>query len=202
MNTHELDIPEKSPDPYHDAYSRTVFGFWLYLMSDFVLFGALFATYAVLSQSTFGWSSGRELFQTPFNLTQTLILLFTSFTAGLGGTSAHRKHTNYTILYFGITFVLGAIFIGMELYEFSRLIGMGSTWDRSAFLSAYFTVVGTHAVHIIFALIWIPVLLIPVIREGITPVSIRRLTCLRMFWQFLNIIWVFIFSIVYLLGGE
>jgi cytochrome o ubiquinol oxidase subunit 3 len=194
-------IPHQSyPDTHHDAYSRTVFGFWLYLMSDFILFGALFAAYVVLSDSTFGGVSARELFQPSYALIQTLVLLVSSLTVGLAGASAHRKHKYGTIILFGITLLLGLLFIGMELNEFSRFIRAGHGWDKSAFLSMYFTVIGTHGLHVVFGLLWMIVLLVPVWRDGISPVSIRRLTCLRMFWQFLNIVWVFIFSFVYLMG--
>lgn len=191
---------ESYPDTHHDTYSRSVFGFWVYLMSDFILFGALFAAYVVLCNSTFGGPSGRELFQPSFTLVQTLVLLVSSLTAGLAGASAHRRHKIWTIVLFGATFLFGAVFIAMELSEFSRLVSDGHAWDKSAFLSMYFTIVGTHGVHVLFGLLWTIVLLIPVFREGISHVSLRRLTCLRMFWQFLNIIWVFIFSFVYLMG--
>lgn len=191
---------ESYPDPYHDAYSRTIFGFWLYLMSDFILFGALFATYAVLKSSTFGGPSGRDLFHPTFALIQALFLLLASLTAGLGGASAHRQNKNSTIALFGISFLAGVAFMWMEFNEFSRFISAGHGWDQSAFLSIFFTIIGTHGVHVIFGLLWSIVLLVPVWREGVSRVSVRRLSCLRMFWQFLNIIWVFIFSFVYLLG--
>jgi cytochrome o ubiquinol oxidase subunit III len=193
--THEI-----YPDPHHNPYSRTVFGFWLYLMSDFILFGALFAAYVVLKDATFGGPTTKELYHPTYSLVQTLILLTCSLTVGLGGASAHRKHKFWTLALFGLTFVLGAIFLGMELNEFSRFLSAGHGWNQSAFLSMYFTIIGTHGVHVVFGLLWIIVLLVPVWREGITHVSVRRLTCLKMFWQFLNIIWVFIFSFVYLLG--
>ncbi len=191
---------ESYPDTHHDAYSRTIFGFWLYLMSDFILFGALFATYAVLRNSTFGGPSGRDLFQPSFALIQALVLLVCSLTAGLAGASAHRKHKNNTIALFGLTFLLGVAFLAMQLTEFSRFTSAGNGWDQSAFLSIFFTIVGTHGVHVVFGLLWTLVLLVPVWREGVTPESIRRLTCLRMFWQFLNIVWIFVFSFVYLIG--
>lgn len=173
---------ENFPDPHHGAYSRTIFGFWLYLMSDFVLFGALFATYAVLMESTFGGPCSRDLFRPDFALVQSLVLLTGSLMAGLGGAAAHRKHKNHTLLFFALTFLMGAIFMGMELSEFSRLLHDGHSWDKSAFLSMYFTVIGTFAVHVLLGLAWIPILLVPVWREGISHVSVRRLSCLRMFW--------------------
>jgi cytochrome o ubiquinol oxidase subunit III len=192
---------EMSPDTHHDPYSKTVFGFWVFLMSDFILFGTLFATYAVLNGGTYGGPSAGELFSLPFNLAQTLVLLLCSFVSGLAGAAAHRRRRNWTLALFGLTFVLGALFLGMMLTEFSGLIAAGHAWHQSAFLSAYFTLVGTHGVHLLFGLLWIPVLLIPVWKEGIGHATLRRLTCLRMFWQFLNIVWIFIFSFVYLMGA-
>jgi len=197
MMTHE-----NYPDPHHDTYSRTIFGFWVYLMSDFILFGALFATYIVLQDSTFAGPTAHDLFHLPFTFFQTLVLLFSTLTAGLAGAAAHRKDKNKTLLLFSITFLLGLLFFGMQLHEFSQFLAAGHSWQKSAFLSAYFTLVGTHTLHILFGLLWIPVLLLPVYREGVSHVSIRRLTCMRMFWQFLNIVWVFIFSFVYLLGAK
>lgn len=200
--THLKTIPdEKFPDAYHDVYSKTVFGFWVYLLTDFILFGTLFATYSVLRGSTFGGPSPKELFQLPFTLTQTLFLLTSSFTVGLAGAYAHRKDKQKTIALFLLTFFLGIAFMGMELTEFSRILSRGYSWKTSAFLSAYFTLIATHGIHMIFALLWVIVLILPVWRRGLTAVSVQRLTCLRMFWQFLNIVWVFIFTAVYLVGS-
>jgi cytochrome o ubiquinol oxidase subunit 3 len=198
MTHPETIVHESYPDPHHHIYSKTLFGFWVYLVTDFMLFATLFATYAVLHNSTYGGPSGAELFNLPFALTQTIILLLSSFTCGLAGASAHRKNKNGTIAFFAITFLLGIAFMAMELTQFSHFISEGNSWKRSAFLSAFFTIVGTHGIHMVFALLWTIVLLIPVSREGVTSVSIRRLTCLRMFWQFLNVVWVFIFTIVFM----
>jgi cytochrome o ubiquinol oxidase subunit III len=192
---------ENYPDPHHDTYSKTVFGFWIYLLTDFMLFAALFATYAVLSSSTFGGPSARELFDRSFVFYQTLILLTCSLTSGLASAAAHRKEIMWSTVYFGATFVLGLVFLGMEIGDFHRLSQGGNGWNQSAFLSSFYTLLGTHAIHIIFALLWIPILLVPLWRDGITVMCLRRIACLKMFWQFLNIIWVFIFTIVYLLGG-
>jgi cytochrome o ubiquinol oxidase subunit III len=192
---------EASPDTHHDIYSRTIFGFWLYLLTDFILFASFFATYAVLYKGTYGGPSVAGLFDLPFVLIQTCILLTSSFTAGLAGAFAHRKEKNRTILLFILTFILGFVFTWMEWIEFRHLIEDGNSWQRSAFLSAFFSLVGTHGAHMLFAMLWTIVLLIPVFREGLTLVSIRRLTCLRMFWQFINVVWVFIFTMVYM-GGN
>ncbi len=193
-------LHEHFPDPHRDVYSRTTFGFWIYLLTDFVLFGTLFATYAVLSNSTFGGPGVRDIYDLPYTLFPVIILLVSSLTIGCGAAMAHRKDKKWTIVLFGITFLLGIIFTGMELSDLIGLVNNGCGWQRSAFLSAYFTLVGTHTLHMLFALLWVIVLIFPVIRDGIDNVSLRRLICLKMFWQFLNIIWVFIFSFVYLLG--
>lgn len=191
---------EAYPDPHHDVYSKTVFGFWIYILTDFILFGVLFATFAVLKNSTFGGTPPAQLFNLPRVLVQTFILLTSSFTIALGGAYAHRKNKSATLVTFLITFALGLVFVIMQHSEYAQLIASGNSWQRSAFLSAYFTLVGTHTLHMLFALLWVIVLMIPVIGQGLTPVSIKRITCLRMFWQFLNIVWIFIFTIVYLLG--
>lgn len=193
-------VHETHPDPHHDLYSKTVMGFWIYILTDFVLFAAFFACFAVLSKSTYGGPGAKELFTLPFGMAQTMILLSCAFTSGLGSVAAHRKDARSTVVFFTLTFLLGIAFAWLEFSDFSRLVHSGNGWQRSAFLSAYFTLVGTHAIHILFGLLWIIVLLIPVLREGITSDSIRRLTCLRMFWQFLNIVWVFIFTFIYFMG--
>lgn len=192
---------ESFPDTHQDLYSKTLFGFWVYLLTDFMMFATLFATYVVLRHSTFGGEPPAALFCPPFALLQTLILLTGSFAAGLAGAFAHRKDKNKTILFFVLVFLLGIAFLGMEWTEWMRLVAGGNSWRRSAFLSAFFSLIGTHSLHIILGLLWIFVLLLPVWKEGLTPRSIRRLSCLRMFWQFLNVVWVFIFALVYL-GGK
>jgi len=193
---------ESYPDTHHDPYSKTVFGFWVYLLTDFILFGALFATYAVLGRNYFGGPTGHELFHLPSTLTQTLLLLTCSFTSGLAGACAHRKNQKGTVIYFLITVILGLGFLGLEYAEFSRLVAGGNGWDKSAFLSSFFTLVGTHGIHVVIAVLWTLVLLPLVYTRGINSMVLRRMTCLRLFWQFVNIVWVFIFTLVYLLGGE
>lgn len=192
---------EEHHDNHHDeVYSKTVFGFWIYLLTDFILFGVLFATYLVLHKSTFGGPTSRDLFHLPFTLVQTLVLLVSTTTIGLGGAAAHRRNTISTVVLFVITFFLGVIFVWMGFFELSNFVKEGYTWAGSAFLSMFFTLIGTYSAHMLFALLWIILLMISVFREGITSSTLLRLTCLRMFWQFLNIIWIFIFTVVYLLG--
>ncbi len=182
------------------ADTKTILGFWLYIMTDCVLFASLFATYAVLHNSTFGGPSGRELFSAPYVLAETLALLTSSFTCGLGLLAARQKSKSFTLLWFGVTFLLGLTFLLLELSEFRHLMHDGDSWRRSGFLSAFFTLVGTHGLHITSGLIWISVLLFRTLRCGLTRQNIRQLTLLSMFWHFLDIVWIFIFTIVYMMG--
>jgi cytochrome o ubiquinol oxidase subunit 3 len=182
------------------TYSKTVLGFWVYLMTDCVLFATLFATYAVLHTQTFGGPSGQELFKPPLTLAQTMALLTSSFTSGLATVMASRGAKNKTLLLFGITFLLGAAFLGMELYEFSEFVHNGDSWERSAFLSSFFTLVGTHGAHITVGLIWMMFVMIQIGRRGLTPDTVRRQMCLSLFWHFLDVVWIFLFTIVYLMG--
>jgi cytochrome o ubiquinol oxidase subunit 3 len=176
------------------AASKTIFGFWVYLMTDCVLFATLFAVFAVQRHSTFGGPGGQELFSLPFVLTETLILLTSSFTCGLG----ILKNLVFTL--FGITFLLGAAFLSLELNEFHKLALEGNSWQRSGFLSAFFTLVGTHGAHITAGLLWMTVMMMRIYQRGLTSANIKRLTLLSLFWHFLDIVWIFIFTIVYMMG--
>jgi cytochrome o ubiquinol oxidase subunit III len=180
---------------------KNTFGFWVYLMTDCVLFASLFATYAVLHDNTFGGPSGRDLFSFPFVLTETLILLTSSFTAGLALWFAKQADKRRTLLMLGITFVLGVAFLVMELTEFREFISEGNSWRRSGFLSAFFTLVGTHGLHITSGLLWMGLLSWKVLKQGITSSNLRKIGLLSLFWHFLDVIWIFIFTLVYLLGA-
>lgn len=179
---------------------KTLFGFWVYLMTDIVLFATLFATFLVLRDATAGGPSSEELFSMPFVLAETLILLTSSFTAGLAMLAAHNKDRAKTLAWFGVTFVLGFMFLSLELSEFYNLVHEGHGWGASAFMSAFFTLVGTHGLHITFGLIWMATLMFKLYRSGFAGNSLKRLTMLSLFWHFLDIIWIFIFTIVYLMG--
>lgn len=180
---------------------KAIFGFWVYLMTDCILFATLFATYAILHKNTYGGEGAHELFSMPFVLGETLILLTSSFTCGLGLLAARRGDKNQVISWFIVTFLLGLTFLGMEIHEFANLFHEGNSWQRSGFLSAFFTLVGTHGLHITSGLIWMGVLLGQVLRLGVKPFLVRRLTLLSLFWHFLDIVWIFIFTIVYLSGA-
>jgi cytochrome o ubiquinol oxidase subunit 3 len=183
-----------------EAGSKPLLGFWIYLMTDCVLFASLFATFVVLRMNTFGGPGGAQLFSLPFVLTETLILLTSSFVCGLGMLAARAGDRRQVLVWFALTFLLGAAFLGLELNEFSHLAAEGNGWSRSGFLSGFFTLVGTHGLHITVGLLWMGVLLRQVYLQGIKTPVIRRLTMLSMFWHFLDIIWIFIFTIVYLMG--
>ena len=181
-------------------FNKVTFGFWVYLMTDCVLFASLFSIYAVLQGNTFGGPSGADIFNLPFVLTETLILLTSSFTCGMVLLAARKNNKNGVIGSLAATFVFGAIFLGMEISEFSHLVHMGNSWQRNGFLSAYFTLVGTHGLHILVGLLWIIALKFYVYKRGLTTDMIRKLTTFSLYWHFLDIVWVFIFTIVYLMG--
>lgn len=184
-----------------DDDSKPILGFWIYLMTDCVLFASLFATYAVLYKNTAGGPSGYQLFDLKNVLAETLILLTSSFTCGLAMLAAHRGDRDQTMAWFAVTFLLGIAFLGLELTEFRHLVHTGNSWRRSGFLSAFFTLVGTHGLHITTGLTWMVILMWQVFKRGLTRANIRRLTMLSMFWHFLDIVWIFIFTIVYLRGA-
>lgn len=185
----------------HEEGGKALFGFWVYIMSDCLLFASLFATYAVLRNGTFGGPSGRDLFNMPFVLTETIILLTSTFTYGLVTFYAHHKKSkSYVLSWMFATFALGLLFLAMEVSEFSALIHEGHGPDKSAFLSAFFTLVGTHGLHVFFGLIWMVSLFVQVLKQGLVPRISQKLSMLGLFWHFLDIIWIFIFTIVYLMG--
>jgi cytochrome o ubiquinol oxidase subunit III len=180
----------------------TLLGFWTYLMTDCILFAILFATYAVLHTQTYGSPSVGELLSFPFLLTQTLILLTSSFTSGMAMVGGQTSSKRSILLWFVLTFLLGASFIAIELTEFSRFVQEGHSWRESASLSAFFILVGTHGLHVSIGLLWMIVFLVPVWRHGVTALSFTRLTCLRLYWHLLDVVWIFIFTYVYLMGAR
>lgn len=181
-----------------EANDRVMFGFWVYLMTDLLMFAVLFAVYAVLQGKTLGGESGRELFSLPLVLTETLILLTSSLTCGIGMIAARKRNKNLVLFWFGITFILGLAFLSLEFKEFAELIHEGYTMQSNAFLSSFFVLVGTHGLHIISGLLWMLITLIFIIKRGLNSHIIRKLAMLSLFWHFLDIVWIFIFTIVYL----
>lgn len=183
-----------------EAYSKTVFGFWIYLLTDFILFATIFSAYFVLRNSLFGGPSAKELLPLSFSFIQQILLLGCSLSASLGAVAAANKSKKNTYKYFFITFILGAIFTFMLFWGFAGLIDQGFGWQKSAFLSAYFTLVGTFGIHVIIALVWTMLFMHLLHLRGFSMKMLQRIECLKMFWQFLGVMWVTIFTIVYLLG--
>lgn len=183
-----------------EADDKTIFGFWVYIMTDCVLFASLFATYAVLHRNTNGGPPSDVLFNLNYALSETLILLTSSFTCGMAVLAAQRKNKQQVIFWFALTMILGLSFLGLELHEFRDFVLQGNSWRRSGFLTSFFTLVGTHGLHITSGLIWMGVMLWQISRKGLTRFTVRRLTLLSMFWHFLDVVWIFIFTIVYLQG--
>ncbi|QCR36906.1 cytochrome o ubiquinol oxidase subunit III [Nissabacter sp. SGAir0207] len=186
---------------HHDAGETKVFGFWIYLMSDCVLFASLFATYAVLVNGTAGGPSGKDIFELPFVLVETFCLLFSSITYGMAMLAMNKGNKAGVNTWLGLTFLFGLAFICMEIYEFHHLIAEGFGPDRSAFLSAFFTLVGTHGLHVTTGLIWILTMMVQVKSRGLTSVNKTRLMCLSLFWHFLDVVWICVFTVVYLMGA-
>lgn len=185
---------------HNHAADRALFGFWAYLMTDLLMFATLFATYAVLRNATFGGPSGAELFKLPNALTETMILLASSFTCGLAMLAVRANRVKQAVWWFTATVVLGVAFLGIELSEFSELIASGNGPQRNAFLSSFFTLVGTHGLHIATGLLWMVVALAQVKIHGLKPFIVSKLERLSLFWHFLDIVWIFIFTTVYLMS--
>ena len=188
------------PDQHQDTFSKTTLGFWIYLMTDSLLFATLFCTYAVLHNETFDGPSARDLFSLSTAFSETMILLLSSVTCGLGMLSALRNKKNQVIAWLAVSFLLGASFVAIELTEFTHLFQEGNSWQRSAFLSSFFALVSTHGLHVSFGLLWMVVMMAQVFRRGVTVITFRRLITFSMFWHFLDLVWIFIFTFVYLMG--
>jgi cytochrome o ubiquinol oxidase subunit 3 len=176
------------------------YGFWIFILSDMVMFSALFAAYAVLSHNTAGGPRGAELFNLHNVFIETMCLLLSSYTCGLGALSAERRQLGLFLVFAAATFVLGAGFLFIEGTEFASMVQKGAGPSRSGFLSAFFTLVGTHGVHVTSGLIALVYLTAQVIAKGLQPAVLRRLLCWSLFWHALDIVWVGVFTLVYLMG--
>ncbi|MFI5334658.1 MAG: cytochrome o ubiquinol oxidase subunit III [Chlamydiales bacterium] len=188
------------PDPHQDTFVRNTLGFWIYLMTDCLIFASLFVTYAVLHNETFGGKSSRELFNLSLAFKETLVLLLSSVTCGFAILSSLLLKKKRVICWLIVAFLFGASFVGMEICEFVRFVQEGDSWDKSAFLSSYFTLVGTHGFHVSVGLLWMIVMMGQIYARGITIFTFRRLIIFGMFWHFLDLVWIFIFTFVYLMG--
>src|SRR5262250_635957 len=178
------------------------YGFWIFILSDMIMFSALFAAYAVLSGNTAGGPTGAELFNLRAVFIETMCLLVSSYTCGLGALSAERRQAGRFLMFAALTFVLGAVFLFIEAREFAGMVAKGAGPSRSAFLSSFFTLVGTHGVHVTGGLIWGVYLVAQVVVKGLRPAVLRRLLCWSLFWHALDIVWVGVFTLVYLMGGH
>lgn len=199
-HTMDPDPTTEWPDPHQSRYAKTSLGFWLYLMTDCILFSCFFIAHAVLENQTFGGATSRELFDLGTAFTETMLLLASSFTCGLAMLAAVRRDRKVTVNWLILTILLGACFLALELNEFRHLIENGHSWRESAFLSSFFGLVGLHGCHITVGIGWMTVMVAQVMYYGIVPDTFRRLAMLNMFWHFLDLIWIFIFTFVYLIG--
>lgn len=186
-------------EEYH-AENGTMLGFWIYLMSDSLIFAVLFACYAVLGTSYAGGPGPAELFDLGLIAVNTGLLLLSSITYGFVMIEMQNGHLNRMILWLAMTGALGAGFVGIELYEFTHLIHQGAGPERSAFLSSFFALVGTHGLHVSFGILWLITLVVQLKRYGIDDAMRRRVGCLSLFWHFLDIVWIGVFTFVYLMG--
>jgi cytochrome o ubiquinol oxidase subunit 3 len=184
----------------HHPENGTLLGFWIYLMSDCLIFACLFACYGVLGRNYAGGPTGKELFELPTVAVNTALLLFSSITYGMAMIATQSGRVKETLAWLAVTGLFGCGFLGLELTEFAHLIADGAGPQRSAFLSSFFTLVGTHGLHVTFGVIWLVTLMVQVTQRGLTETNRRRLMCLSLFWHFLDVVWIGVFSFVYLLG--
>jgi cytochrome o ubiquinol oxidase subunit 3 len=187
-------------EEHHDPEALKMFGFWLFLITDCILFGTLFATYVVLRFNTNGGPTAHELFDLTGVIAETFILLTSSFTSGIAVLQMNKGNKQGLILWLAITVLLGASFITLEVTEFAKMVHDGATISTSAFLSAFFTLVGTHGLHVSVGLVWMIGLIIQLSRRGITSITIRKVNMISLYWHFLDIVWIFVFTVVYLMG--
>ena len=185
---------------HHDAGANKIFGFWIYLMSDCIIFATLFATYAVMVNNTAGGPAGKDIFELPFVVAETALLLLSSITYGMAVIGMNNGSKGAVNRWLALTFMFGLGFIAMEIYEFHHLIAEGFGPDRSGFLSGFFTLVGTHGLHVTSGLIWMLVLMFQLAKNGLTETNRTRVMCLSLFWHFLDVVWICVFTIVYLMG--
>lgn len=190
---------ELDEHPHPEGHS-TMLGFWIYLMSDCLIFAILFACYAVLGGNYAAGPGPKDLFDLKLIAVNTAMLLFSSITYGFAMLQMQMGKVRGTQIWLGVTGLFGLAFLGIELYEFHHLIEIGAGPQRSAFLSAFFTLVGTHGLHVTFGIVWLVTLMVQLGRHGLIPANQRRVACLSMFWHFLDVIWIGVFTFVYLMG--
>ncbi|MDC3417461.1 cytochrome o ubiquinol oxidase subunit III [Aquibacillus salsiterrae] len=193
-------IDHHNEEEHHDTSSIKIFGFWIFLISDLILFSVLFATYVVLRTRYSGGPTGAELFEVPIFVAETFILLTSSFTSGLATLGLQQGKVKTVINWLIVTVVLGIAFVGLEVTEFITLVEEGATISTSAFLSAFYVLVGTHGLHVSAGIIWMISTIFQLSRYGITEETNRKTQVVSLYWHFLDVVWIFIFTVVYLLG--
>ncbi|RSY80633.1 cytochrome o ubiquinol oxidase subunit III [Sphingomonas koreensis] len=198
-DSQEVRFYELDEHPHPEGHS-TMLGFWIYLMSDCLIFAILFACYAVLGGNYAAGPGPKDLFDLKLIAVNTAMLLFSSITYGFAMLQMKMGKVRGTQIWLGVTGLFGLAFLGIELYEFHHLIEIGAGPQRSAFLSAFFTLVGTHGLHVTFGIIWLVTLIVQLGKHGLIPANQRRVACLSMFWHFLDVIWIGVFTFVYLMG--
>lgn len=185
---------------HHDPQEMKMLGFWLFLISDLIMFAVFFATFIVLRNNTAGGPTGADLFNMPGVIAETFILLTSSFTSGLAVLAMNRGDKKGLINWLIVTGVLGLAFLGLEIFEFVEMVHAGATITTSAFTGAFFTLVGTHGAHVTFGLVWMFGLLLQLKKRGITPETRGKVMALSLFWHFLDVVWIFLLTVVYLMG--
>jgi cytochrome o ubiquinol oxidase subunit 3 len=195
------DAHDDHHEHHHDAGEMKVFGFWIYLMTDCILFASIFAGFAVLSTAYAGGPTPKELIDLKLVLVETFALLFSSITYGMAMLAMYRGDKGKTLGWLALTFLFGAMFLSIELYEFHHLIHEGAGPQVSAYWSAFFTLVGTHGLHVTAGLTWMAIMMHQVATRGLTPTNQTRLSCLSLFWHFLDVVWICVFTVVYLMGA-
>jgi cytochrome o ubiquinol oxidase subunit 3 len=199
LHVHQSD-PHLDHQDHPDMEEVRTFGFWIYLMTDVILFGTLFATYIVLQGNTDGGPGPEDLFQMGGVIASTFILLTSSYTSGLAVLAMNQGNLKALMRWLSVTVILGLSFIVLEVSEFIHLVNEGATMGTSAFLSTFYTLVGTHGLHVTLGLVWMISLIIQLAKQGITPVTKRKVNVISLFWHFLDVVWIFVFTIVYLMG--
>ncbi|GGG59627.1 cytochrome o ubiquinol oxidase subunit III [Paenibacillus radicis (ex Gao et al. 2016)] len=194
------NIPQEQHHDHPDLEGMRTFGFWIYLMTDVLIFGTFFAAYIVLRGNTNGGPGPAELFELNGIIVSTFLLLASSYTCGLAVLAMNKGKKRALMGWLAFTAILGAAFIGLEITEFTHLVQEGATMGTSAFLSAFYTLVGTHGLHVCIGLIWMVAVILQLASKGITPVMKRKVQTISLFWHFLDVVWIFVFTVVYLMG--
>jgi cytochrome o ubiquinol oxidase subunit 3 len=199
-NHHAIASHDHAHEGHHDLESLRLMGFWIFLITDIIIFGTLFATYMVLNGNTAGGPTPSELFEMPGVIAETFILLTSSFTSGLAVLCMNQRNRKGLISWLGVTAVLGASFLSLEITEFVKLVHEGAAISTSGYWSAFFTLVGTHGLHVTIGLVWMIAIMIQLGRHGINSVTRRKVNVISLYWHFLDVVWIFVFTIVYMMG--